>query len=337
MIIGLTYDLRDDYIAQGFSEEESAEFDSNETITALESTLTSLGFKVERVGNIKALVKALAEEKHKSWDMVFNICEGVAGIGRESQVPCLLEAYNIPYVFSTPEVLALTMDKAITKQILHNAGIATPPFMVIKNMCDLDSFESYNLKFPLFAKPIAEGTGKGIDPHSKIENLAELRNRSQYLLEKFKQPVLVEQYLSGRDLTVGIIGNGANTRAVAVLETIYKNNAETQSQTFYNKENCEQVLEYILTDSVMAKKISAIALKCWQALGCRDAGRIDFRCDANDQPYFLEINPLAGLHPTHSDLPILATLAGIEYKDLIKEIITSAITRNSLLINTKVA
>jgi D-alanine-D-alanine ligase len=334
MIIALTYDLRDDYLAEGFSAEESAEFDSKETIIAIETTLISLGFTVERLGNIKALVKALAAEQHKNWDIVFNICEGVTGIGRESQVPCLLEAYNIPYVFSTPEVMALTMDKAITKQILQNAEINTPPFMVVKTMTDLSKFNQYHLKFPLFAKPIAEGTGKGIDTHSKIATLTELNERCSYLLEKYKQPVLVEQYLAGRDLTVGIVGNGDNAKALAVLETIYKDNAQSRNQTFYNKENCEQVLEYVITNDATAQKAAEIALKCWQVLGCRDAGRIDFRCDENDNPYFLEINPLAGLHPTHSDLPILATQAGIAYKELIKQIIDSALTRNNLLSNS---
>ena len=163
MLIGLTYDLRSDYLKEGFSEEETAEFDAEVTIDAIDSTLNSLGYKTERIGNIKALVKAISFGR--KWDLVFNICEGMYGIGREAQVPALLDAYSIPYVFSDPLVLALTLHKGHTKRIVRDCGIPTADFEVVETIEDV---EKVNLPFPLFVKPVAEGTGKGIDTTSKV-------------------------------------------------------------------------------------------------------------------------------------------------------------------------
>ena len=158
MIVGLTYDLRDDYLKEGYSEEETAEFDAEVTIDAIDSTLQSLGFQTQRIGNIKSLVKALHGDQ--KWDLVFNICEGMYGIGREAQVPAILDAYKIPYVFSDPLVLALTLHKGHTKRVVRDFGIPTADFEVVNTLSDV---EKVNLPYPLFVKPVAEGTGKGID------------------------------------------------------------------------------------------------------------------------------------------------------------------------------
>jgi len=325
MLIGMTYDLKDEYIQQGFTNEEAAEFDSLETIEAIEEAIKLLGHNVERIGNVKALVTALAHGK--TWDLVFNICEGVNGISRESQVPCLLEAYNIPYTFSSPETNAITMDKSVAKQLVANAGVATAPFKVVRNISDIDKLD---IPFPLFVKPLAEGTGKGIDARSNISDKESLRSKCEYLLKTFNQPVLVESYLSGRDITVGIVGNGKNAKVIAVMETFYDTNAESLSQSFYNKKNYEEVLQYRIIDDDVAKKAAEASLKSWETLNCRDAGRFDFRCDKNNTPYFLELNPLAGLHPIDSDLPMLSRKVGIDFNQLIAMIINCAIERYGL-------
>ena len=322
MKVGLTYDLRDDYLAQGFTIEQAAEFDSRETIESLEAALAENGYKVERIGNIKSLVRMLSDGRR--WDIVFNICEGVSGIAREAQVPALLEAYDIPCVFSGADVMVTTMDKSLAKIIVRENGLPTAPYKVIRSS---DDFKGLDLTYPLFAKPLAEGTGKGIDARSEISSAEELQNKCFKLLDDFNQPVLVEEFLPGRDLTVGIIGNGPDCRVIGVLEALYKNNAEGQSQSFFNKENCETVLEYVLVKDAVATKAGEIALACWQALGCLDGGRVDLRCDRNGTPCFLEVNPLSGLHPTHSDLPILAAQAGITYRQLIGEIMNAALSR----------
>lgn len=320
--VGLAYDLRDDYLAQGFTIEQAGEFDSVETIDSLEQALVENGYHVERIGNIKSLVKMLAAGKR--WDIVFNICEGVSGIAREAQVPALLEAYDIPCVFSGADVMVTTMDKSIAKMIVRQNNLPTAPYAIIRSFEDIATVD---LEFPLFAKPLAEGTGKGIDNRSQINSKEQLESKCLSLLGNYNQPVLVEEYLPGRDLTVGIIGNGADCRIVGVLEALYKDNAQGQSQTFYNKENCETVLEYVLVNDPLARKAGEIALECWTALNCLDGGRVDLRCDKNGIPRFLEVNPLSGLHPTHSDLPILAAQAGMPYTNLIGKIMEAALSR----------
>ncbi len=163
MKIGLVYDLKDDYLRQGYGEEDVAEFDKIETIEEIEKALHENGFDTERIGNLKSLVSALADNRR--WDIVFNIAEGMYGMGREAQVPALLDAYQIPYTFSDPLVLSLTLHKGLTKEIVRNAGIATADFCVVR---DAEDVEKIKLPFPLFAKPVAEGTGKGIDKFSEI-------------------------------------------------------------------------------------------------------------------------------------------------------------------------
>jgi D-alanine-D-alanine ligase len=322
MIVGLTYDLREEYLKLGYTEEETAEFDREETVVAIESTLNKLGFPTERIGNVKQLAEALVAGK--KWDIVFNICEGMNGIGREAQVPALLDAYTIPYVFSGPLVLALTLHKAMTKSVIRDAGIPTPAFHVVRTQEDI---AVVTLPFPLFAKPLAEGTGKGIDMHSVIYNAEQLRQRCIYLLERFKQPVLVETYLSGREFTVGIIGTGEEARSVGVMEIILNEKAEKNVYSYVNKEECEELVEYVLVTGPVAEACEKVSLDAWKALGCEDAGRVDVRHDDNGIPNFIEVNPLAGIHPEHSDLPILSTKNGISYPELMQMIMDSAIKK----------
>ncbi len=172
MNIGLTYDLRQDYLDAGYSEEQTAEFDSPATIAAIDKALIAMGHKTMRIGNVKSLVQRLAAGER--WDMVFNICEGMFGLGREAQVPALLDAYQIPYTFSGPLVLALTLDKALTKRVVRSLGVATPDFAVVAAKEDIAAVD---LPFPLFAKPLAEGTGLGIDARSKIDSRRQLTCR----------------------------------------------------------------------------------------------------------------------------------------------------------------
>lgn len=325
MKIGLTYDLRDDYKDCGLSAEEISEFDSIETINALASAIENLGYHVHRIGNAKSLVKLLAQNER--WDLVFNIAEGLKGLAREAQIPAILDIYDIPYVFSQTNVMVNTLDKSIAKLIVKDAKINTPQFLVVNSVDDL---KELTLDFPLFAKPLAEGTGKGITASSFITSKKELEETCHTLLQKFNQPVLVESFLSGREFTVGLIGNGADLKVIGVLEVILKEGAEQHSHSYHNKEHCEELIEYKLVDDEEAKEAARVAVLSWQALGCKDAGRIDLRSNAKQQPYFLEANPLSGLNPGHSDLPILAEKAGISYGDLISQIIDCAKKRHGL-------
>ncbi|HUP24958.1 MAG TPA: D-alanine--D-alanine ligase [Thermoanaerobaculia bacterium] len=324
MHIGLTYDLREEYLALGYGEEETAELDQPGTIDALEETLRSLGHRTERIGRVDRLMERLL--RGDRWDLVFNIAEGIRGLGREALVPALLDHYGVPYTFSDPLVLALTLHKGMTKHVVRDAGVPTPDFVVVEDAerC------AVSLPFPLFVKPIGEGTGKGVDGRSIVKDQAELEARCRELISRFRQPALVEELLPGRELTVGILGTGDRARAVGTLEVILLPGAEPGAYSYVNKERCEELVEYRLVhaaqDAVVAEA-EAVALAAWRALGCRDGGRVDLRCDRWGHPSFMEVNPLAGLHPLHSDLPILSTLAGLSYPDLIDSIVRSAAVR----------
>jgi len=319
MKIGITYDLRQDYLKMGYSEEETAEFDSIATIEAIDNTLQKLGHQTDRIGNIWNLTKRLVQGER--WDLVFNIAEGLRGIGRESQVPALLDAYDIPYTFSDPLILALSLHKGMTKRVLRDLRIPTPDFVEIQNVKDI---EKVSLPYPLFAKPIAEGTGKGISTHSIIHSENELKRVCQRLLNDFHQPVLLETFLPGREFTVGIVGTGKKSRSVGVVEVILKSDAEPGAYSYINKEYYEKLVEYQQVKDELALTAVETALTAWRGLGCRDAGRVDLRTDTNGIPNIMEINPLAGINPIRSDLPIICYQYGISYEQLLGMILDSA-------------
>lgn len=322
MRIGLTYDLQRDYLQMGFSHEDAAEFDRDDTIDSLEAAIAKAGFETDRIGNIYRLGERLSAGER--WDLVFNIAEGAYGLSRESQVPALLDAYRVPYTFSDPLVLAVALHKGVTKTIARSLDVATPDFFVVHTPGDV---AKVNLPYPLFAKPVAEGTSKGVSSRSKIENIQSLRAVCDELLAKFNQPVLVEAFLPGREFTVGILGTGDSARSVGVLEVHYRRGAEAFAYTFTNKENCEELIDYRLAKDSLSREAEQIALKLWKGLHCRDGGRVDLRVGAGGRPEFMEVNPLPGLHPEHSDLPIMCAQGGIPYEQLIKGIIDSALDR----------
>ncbi len=322
MKIGLTYDLRDDYLAEGYSPEETAEFDRPETIDAIQSALLELGYRTDRIGNARRLVERLAQGDH--WDLVFNIAEGLHGVAREAQVPAILDVYDIPYTFSDPLVLSLALHKNLTKTVVREAGLATPDFALVRCPANADAID---LPFPLFAKPVAEGTSKGITAASKILDRPSLRRVCADLLDQFRQPVLVETFLAGREFTVGLTGTGDDAQVLATVEINLLPGADAEVYSYNNKEQCEELVRYTLVrpdGDPLIRRVDALALAAWRALDCRDGGRVDIRCDEQAVPHFLEVNPLPGLHPQHSDLPILCTQVGLTYVDLIDRIVRSA-------------
>jgi D-alanine-D-alanine ligase len=319
MLVGLTYDLKEDYIKMGYSEDETAEFDRVDTIEAIEKTLLKLGYKSYRIGHVKNLISLLS--KDEKWDIVFNIAEGLYGYGREAVIPAILETYKIPYTFSDPLALTTTLHKGIAKRIIRDIGLPTPDFYVVERIEDI---EMISLKFPLFAKPVSEGTGKGINEKSRINNKVELIDRSMELLKLYNQPVLVETYLPGREFTVGIVGTNNDSEAIGVMEIILNEKAEKGVYSYINKEKCEELVEYKLITDEIGERAKKLALDVWHSLNLRDGGRVDLRCDAEENLYFLEVNPLAGLHPEHSDLPIICNKVNIPYIELIERIMNSA-------------
>lgn len=322
MNIGLTYDLRSDYLKEGYSLEETAEFDKESTIEGIEQAIIHAGYKTDRIGNSKNLTKRLLAGDR--WDLVFNIAEGLYGDGRESLVPALLDAYKIPYTFSGPATLGVSLNKAFTKQIVRDCGVNTPPFFVVAQAKDI---AKVNLQFPLFAKPISEGTGKGIDRMSKITSADQLEKVCSKLLQKFNQPVLIEEFLPGREFTVGVLGTGENAWVPGAMEIVYKK-AQEDIYSYENKENYEDVVDYVAAEGELLEACKKVALDSWRALNCLDGGRVDVKIDRNGIMSFIEVNPLAGLNPVSSDLPILCRLNGVSYQDIINEILRSALQRN---------
>jgi D-alanine-D-alanine ligase len=321
--IGLTYDLKDDYLALGFGEHEVAEFDSPATVDAIEAALRSLGHEVERVGHVRALAARLVG----GWrcDLVFNIAEGVAGFGREAQVPALLEAYGIPYTFSDPLVCALTLHKAMAKHVARGCGIATPSFVVVSTP---EEAAAVALPLPLFAKPVAEGSSKGVTGKSLVKSREALVEVCTELLRDYRQPVLVEEYLSGREFTVGILGTGKDARALATLEVMLRTAATDGSYSYRNKTQWRDYVEYALLEAGdLRRDVEDVALASWRALSCRDAGRVDVRLDGGGRPQLIEVNPLAGLTPGYSDLPMMAEKTGMDFTALIAAILRSTLAR----------
>ncbi len=322
MRIGLTYDLRDDYLKLGFDEEQTAEFDRLDTIEGLEGAILAMGHEPDRIGNVRELLRRLGAGDR--WDLVFNIAEGLSGIARESQVPMLLDLHGIPYSFSDPMVCALTLHKGLTKRVVRDLGLPTADFALVECVEDV---AAVSLPFPVFAKPVAEGSSKGVSGRSKATTRAELAAVCGDLLHQFRQPVLVEAYLPGREFTVGIVGTGAASRAIAAMEVHLLPEAEAGVYSYGNKEDYTRLVRYTLAEGAIRDEAFALALAAWRGLGCRDGGRIDVRADGAGRLNFIELNVLPGLNPERSDLSILSRLSGLAYNDLIAQIVESAMSR----------
>jgi len=303
--------------------EETAEFDKEETVAALESVLTRLGYEVERIGNIFELVTKLSTGSR--WDIVFNITEGLYGDGRESVVPALLDQYRIPYVFSGPVVMGISLNKYYARLVVSAAGVPVSPGVIASSADDINNVSE--LVYPLFVKPVAEGTGKGITMRSIIKSREELNTLVPELLEQYHQPVLIEEYLPGREFTVGVTGCGDEAVTAGGMEVICKDNMPYSVEV---KENYQDIVKYCLIDDTYRDECYSVALSAWNALGGVDAGRVDLRADRNGRICFIEANPLAGLNPVHSDLPILARMSGMEYDLLLEKIMNSAKKRYGL-------
>ena len=319
MKVGLTYDLRSWYIDRGYSMDETAEFDKQETVDALEKSLKQMGHETEPIGNAFQLIEALAAGR--KWDIVFNIAEGLYGDGRESVVPAILDQYKIPYVFSGPVIMGLSLNKHLAKLVVAASNVPVSPGCLISELKDIDRC---NLQYPLFVKPVSEGTGKGITDKSLIHSSEELTKMVKWILSEFHQPALVEEYLPGREFTVGVVGYGEEAKAIGGMEVMTVNNLPYSIEV---KENYQNYCSYKPLDTDIADECKSVALGAWKALNAVDAGRVDLKADRTGRICFIEANPLAGLNPIHSDLPILSRMYGIEYQTLMELIMKAAIKR----------
>jgi D-alanine-D-alanine ligase len=325
--VGLTYDLKTDYeFKENDPPDANAEFDHPSTIGVIARAIESQGVKVKKIGNAPSLLEKI---DHLNVDIVFNISEGVSGRNRESQVPVLLEMAGIPFVGSDALTLGLTLDKVMAKKIFIAEGIPTPRFFEVKS-CD-SLLDSDHLKFPLIVKPRFEGSSKGLSDDSRVENFAELKKQVEYITSTYKQPALIEEFISGQEFTVAIVGNDP-PEALPVVQIKIDGRLKLKDKFYTFARITSDRLEYICPARIsqaLSKQIIDLALKTYNAVECRDFGRVDFRVDSQGRPYVLEINPLPSLS-TEDVFMLLAKNIGISYPEMIGKILNSALKRYAL-------
>jgi D-alanine-D-alanine ligase len=324
-------------VAQLIARDEFAEWDSPTTIAAVESALSKLG-KVVRLEAKRDFPERLRQANP---DIVFNIAEGFHGVNREAHVPAICEFYGIPYSGSDPFTLSLCLDKARTKETLTFHGIPTPRFAVVEKIEDLQA-AAEKLELPLFVKPLHEGSSKGITDGNLCFDEARLFSQTEFLLESYDQPVLVEEYLPGKEFTCGVLGNGDR----AVVLPLVGMNFDTLPEgalpiySFDAKfvwDRPEKPLDIFQCpariSNTLRASIERVTLDAFRVLGCKDWARIDVRLDAAGVPNVLEVNPLPGILPDPADnscLPKAARAAGIGYDELIQSCLKYAAARQGV-------
>ncbi len=314
-------------------EDADAEFEDEETVLGIASALESWNHRVIMLKYDRSLARRLEEEKV---DIVFNIAEGWEGRNRELIAPALLEMLNIPYTGSDPLTLGIALDKAMAKTIVQAYGLPTPKFVKISKISEL---AKVNLDFPLFVKPNGEGSSKGIRRSCRVSTQEELEERVAWLLNIYKQPVLIEEYLPGREFTVGILGNQELTvfpilevRSFSTLTEAYKSTDEEDFVYCFEtkRNNLERFLCPAPLSNELARKIINLATEAYEILECRDLARVDIKLNGRGEPYFLEINPLPGLSKV-SLYPYQASFAGVDFNRLVNEILTNAMLRYGMV------
>jgi D-alanine-D-alanine ligase len=325
--VGLTYDLKTDYkFKKGDPLDANAEFDSPSTIDVISNAIAANGFKVKKIGNAANLLEKI---DNLEVDIVFNISEGLTGRNRESQVPILLEMAGIPFVGADALTLGLTLDKVMAKKIFIAEKIPTPKFFEVSSTAGLINQD--HCKFPLIVKPRFEGSSKGLSESSRVENPDELKKQVDFIVKTYKQPALVEEFISGQEFTVAVIGN-ENPEVMPVVQIKIDGKLKLNDKFYTFARITSDRLEYICPakiSSELKKKLDELALKVYRCVECRDFGRVDFRVDNDGNPYVLEINPLPSLS-TEDVFMLVAKNIGITYEQIVGKILNSAMARNGL-------
>ena len=346
--VGLIYNLKHHIsLEPGAPPDALVEYDSIETIQALEDAILAGGHQVIPLEADKTFVDTVRQAMP---DICFNIAEGLEGDARESHVPALLEMLDIPYTGSKVLAHAISLDKAAAKRIWRDLGLPTAPFQVFyRGEEPLDP----QLVFPLFVKPVHEGTGMGINSHSIVHDEAELWHQVRWVIHTYNQPALVETYMPGREFTVGLIGNTRNQvfrkkpgsspwnelyneRGFHLFPVLEIDASASVGQGLYDatsksyKPGEDGAPIYLCPadiPAILEVELKQLAIAAFEAIGALDLGRVDFRLGSDGRPYLLEINTLPGLNPTVSDLCIMARAEGLHYTDLINQILHLAVDR----------
>ena len=321
--IGFTFNVKRVVAAGEGGDDSEAEYDSPKTLQAIREAIASYGHDVI---DLEANTELPAKLQSTSVDLVFNIAEGFKGRNRESQIPAILELLDIPYTGSDPAVLSIALDKALAKRVVWQQGILTPDFVLMSTGKERLPKE---IRFPAIVKPVAEGSSKGIIGKSVVQTEAELREVAREMANRYRQPALVENYIQGREFTVGMLGE-RRPKVLPIMEVVFTGDDPLPIYDFSAKLDWTKKVRYDVPaklEPAQQREIERVARACFTALGCRDVARVDFRMDADGKVYFLECNPLPGLTPGWSDLVLIAKAGGIEYQALIGEILSGGIRR----------
>jgi D-alanine-D-alanine ligase len=324
--IGFTYDLKSDHAPDSSAPQDAlAEFDREETIDEVVAAIECGGYKVVRIGNVHNLLKRLPD---LGVDIVFNICEGVGGRNRESEVPVILDLYNIPYVGSDGLTLSLTLDKVMAKKVFTSDGILTPKYFVADGVRER---ALRGMSFPLIVKPLCEGSSKGISQDSIVKDKRSLWRQVKEVLRLYRQPALVEEFIHGGEFTVLVIGNDVPL-ALPPVQISIAGNLVAGDQVYTSRRLSNDEIVYVCPPKIsksLDKKLRDAAVDAYKAVGCRDFGRVDFRTDKKGTPYVLEINPLPSLS-TEDVFPLTASAHGWSFEKLLSEIIKIGLERYGL-------
>ncbi len=326
-VVGIVCNLKHKQAAPATTRDMEAEYDNPETVEAIAAALQKHGLSTSVYEADAHLPEQLTARRP---DLVFNIAEGHGGRAREAQVPALLNMMDIPFTGSDETTLCIALDKALTKRLLSTYHIRTPHSRVIHPGDSADKGAA--LHFPVIVKPNAEGSSKGIADVSVAKTPEQLKALVAENIAQYGESVLVEEFVCGREFTVGVLGNGSDIRVFSPMEILYiagtpgeypvYNYTVKQDYTRYIRYECPAKLTVAQND-----EMTRMAKRVYQALGCRDMARVDFRMDEMEKIYFLEINPLPGLAPGYSDFPMLAEACGVAYDELVYAIVKAAAKR----------
>ncbi len=324
LVVGVTYNEKRIVPKHEEDDDQDAEYDSPKTIKAIGEAIESYGHEVIYLEATPELPSILSSTP---LDLVFNIAEGIRGRSREAQVPAILDLLDIEYTGSDPATLSIALDKSLAKRVVRQAGIPTPAFVLMRKGSERIP---KRMRFPVILKPNAEGSSKGVMGISVVENEEDLRALAAQLIEKYRQPVLVEEYLPGREFTLGLLGE-TRPKVLPPMEIVFINpDMKRPVYTFGHKLDQANEVRYdtpAKVDDKLRKSLEQVARSAYMVLGCSDVARIDLRLDAKGKVHFIECNPLPGLTPGWSDLCLIAESAGMDYRTLIGSVMAPAIKR----------
>lgn len=323
-IVGIIFNCKKN-TSEDFPDAE-AEYDSIDTVYAIRDALASAGIRSVLMELDQTLPARLAETHI---DFAFNIAEGRSGRGREAEAPAILNLFGIPFTGSDETALSIALDKALCKRLLSSYRIRTPRYLVVRKEQDIHPAK---LSFPVIVKPNAEGSSKGIPDACIASDAEQLRELAVRELRQYGGPVLVEEYIAGREFTVGLLGNQDNLRVFPPMEIVFRKNTDRDYRiySFGVKQNYQEFVDYECPAKLppaLEADMVRMARRAYEVLGCQDFARVDFRLSEDGKLYFIEINPLPGLAPGYSDYPMLAGFSGVSYQELVLAVFYAGLSR----------